>query len=120
MLFRSFRAVVGPVTAVAAVLGGWLAGSWGGNSLFGQFDASGLKLIFLISFVGRIASLALLAGVREPDAVSLRYIVRVYRRYFRLRRPASIPVTLELPQPQPSIEPVRLAEELPDDLFRAA
>ena len=71
-----FKAVVGLATTLAAVLGGWLAQS----SLLGIVGGEtamtgGLKLVFLISFLGRIASLSLLAAVVEPGAESVRDVV---------------------------------------------
>jgi predicted MFS family arabinose efflux permease len=82
-----FRAIIGPATAMAAILGGWLAGAWSESTLvIQQMNFSGLKIVFLISFLGRVASLALLAGVIEPEAHTLRYIVAVFRRSWQFRR----------------------------------
>ncbi|MHB0958528.1 MAG: MFS transporter [Pirellulaceae bacterium] len=84
-----FRTVVGLATALAAVLGGWLAGSVSGNELtFGAMTLGGLKIVFCLSFVGRLASLFLLYGVREPGAHSIRHTARVLHRSWRLVRAA--------------------------------
>jgi hypothetical protein len=78
-----FNAVVGPVTALAAVLGGWLAGVFNGwEGSFGPLTFGGLQLLFLISALGRLSSLILLWRVAEPRAVSIRQAVRVLKRFF--------------------------------------
>lgn len=79
-----FKAVVGLATALAAVLGGWLAGSLSGSELaLGAMTLGGLKVIFLVSFIGRLASLLLLREVHEPGAYSVRQMARVLRRSWR-------------------------------------
>lgn len=84
-----FNAIVGPVTALAAVLGGCLAGALSGwHCNVGPCELSGLKLLFLISAVGRMSSLVLLWRVAEPRAESIRRTVYVLGRLF-IRRPAS-------------------------------
>lgn len=76
-----FRSFVGPATAIAAILGGWLAGSLGtGNVANGELALGGLKIVFLLSFALRVASLALLWRVAEPNAQTLRYIAKVFQR----------------------------------------
>lgn len=76
-----FNAIVGPVTALAAVLGGYMAGAFGGlDWSLGPLALNGLQLVFLISAAGRLASLALLWRVAEPRAASIGYAVRVLRR----------------------------------------
>ncbi len=89
-----FRAIVGPVAAISAVLGGWLAGSWGSASTLGEpLELNGLKLVFLVSFVGRVASLPFLSGVAEPGARPLGYVALVLQRLWtwgRLRRAATV------------------------------
>jgi fucose permease len=76
-----FKAVVGLAAMLAAILGGWLAQS----PLLGPTAGtaamlSGLKVVFLISFLGRIASLFLLAGVAEPGAQPVSDIVFAWPR----------------------------------------
>lgn len=84
-----FNAVVGPVTACAAIAGGYLAGVFHEVSYsFGPVTLSGLHWLFLISAVGRLSSLALLWRVVEPRAHSVRRVVRVLRRV-HARSPAS-------------------------------
>ena len=101
-----FRAFVGPATAIAAILGGWLAGSMGSASA-GSAALGGLTAVFVISFLGRVASLGLLAGVLEPQARTWGHIVTTVhrsRRFARLRlarerAPAPAPVLVPLPTP---------------------
>ncbi len=84
-----FNAVVGPVTALAAIAGGYLAGAFHEVSYaLGPVTLSGLHWLFLISAVGRLSSLALLWRVAEPRAQSVRRVVRVLRRV-HARSPAS-------------------------------
>ena len=84
-----FNAVVGPVTALAAIAGGYLAGVFHGVTWsFGPVTLSGLHWLFLISALGRLSSLALLWRVAEPRAQSVRRVVRVLRRV-HARSPAS-------------------------------
>lgn len=79
-----FKTVVGLATALAAVLGGWLAGALSGSELtIGAMTLGGLKVVFLISFVGRIASLSFLRGVREPGAYSVRHMARALHGSWR-------------------------------------
>jgi MFS family permease len=84
-----FSAIVGPMTAVAAISGGYLSGAladvqWS----LGPLSVGGLKIVFLLSFVGRLASLWLLRGVREPEAEPVVHILRVLRR--ANKRPARL------------------------------
>lgn len=83
-----FRAIVGPATALAAVLGGTLAAAF---QVPGP-SATGLKLVFLVSFIGRVVSLLLLCGVHEPEAYSLRDIGRLLSRYTRRQRRRAQPL----------------------------
>jgi MFS family permease len=86
-----FRAIVGPATAIAAVLGGYLAGAWSGSEFtLGPWAFGGLQLVFLLSFGGRILSLFFLAGVAEPDAHPLAYLVRVFSRSYSRRRARAV------------------------------
>jgi MFS family permease len=76
-----FRAFVGPTTAIAAIAGGWLAGNWASSELMlGPVALGGLKIVLLLSFLGRIASLGLLWHVVEPEAHTVQYVARVYSR----------------------------------------
>ncbi|MGH7195025.1 MAG: hypothetical protein ACREJM_16045, partial [Candidatus Saccharimonadales bacterium] len=71
------------VTALAAILGGYLAGAFSGwETSLGGFSFGGLQLLFLISAIGRLSSLLLLWRVAEPRAVSIGQAVRVLRRFF--------------------------------------
>ena len=61
-----FSAIVGPASALAAVIGGALAttSAWSvGPATFG-----GLQLIFFLSFMGRLCSLLILRRITEPAA----------------------------------------------------
>jgi len=73
-----FNAVTGPLTAAGSVFGGLIAG-WNAS---GKSVATleGLQVIFILSAVGRLTSLALLRGVRDPESTSVRRIVRVFHR----------------------------------------
>jgi Na+/melibiose symporter-like transporter len=83
-----FRSFVGPATVLAAIFGGWLAGQWVGSEfVVGPVALGGLKIVFLLSFLGRIASLLLLAKVAEPESHTVQYVARVLRRSRRWRRP---------------------------------
>jgi MFS family permease len=101
-----FRAVVGPATAIAAIFGGWAAGSLQGDSVGSALP--GLKMVFLASFGLRLASLGLLAGVAEPGAYSLLEIGRLLLRWrrrawgasLRAPRPAMVPEMTGLPAPR--------------------
>jgi MFS family permease len=76
-----FSAVVGPMTALATILGGVLAQSLTGFELAaGPLELGGLKVLFLISFAARCASLLVLRPVVEPQADSVTHVVRVLRR----------------------------------------
>jgi Na+/melibiose symporter-like transporter len=98
-----FRAVVGPATALAAILGGWLAGAIiSTDSLANTMALGGLKIVFLLSCAGRLASLALLMRVHEPGALPIHRIVAVVARarrrasFLRLARttePAILPMS---------------------------
>jgi Na+/melibiose symporter-like transporter len=91
-----FKAIVGLSVAAAAVTGGWIAGAFASVPVsVGEMALGGLKIVFVLSFIGRMASLILLAGVREPEAQTLRYVVRVFRRWRRWRAPLSA----DAPQP---------------------
>lgn len=105
-----FRAVVGPATAVAAIVGGWMASLYTTQELqIGIGALGGLKIVFLVSGVGRLASLALLWGVHEPKARTVRQVVRVlHRAASRRLTPQS---TTQLPPiaPQPTTLPMASA-----------
>lgn len=113
-----FKAVIGLAATVAAILGGWLAAqssllaSMGGQSAV----ISGLKVVFLISFLGRIASLLLLAGVAEPGAWRVRELFTESARAFgaaRRRRPAAVSPASDTHLSLPVIEsPLAPAERL--------
>jgi hypothetical protein len=103
-----FRACVGPATAIAAVIGGWMAGHWTASQLMlGPVALGGLQIVFLLSFVGRLASLSLLWGVKEPEAQSVHYVARVLSRSRRWRRSARGPRVARPAQPLP---PAAVAE----------
>ena len=77
-----FNAVVGPITALAAVLGGFLAGAFSGwEGSLGPVSFGGLQLLFLISAIGRLSSLVLLWRIAEPRAASIGQTVRVLKRF---------------------------------------
>jgi MFS family permease len=89
-----FNAVVGPMTALATIMGGVLAQSLAGFQYdAGLVDLNGLKVVFLISFVARCSSLLLLRHVVEPQADSVKHVVRVLRRA-RVFQPATLPARI--------------------------
>jgi hypothetical protein len=108
-----FRAVVGPATALAAALGGWLAGSVSGGGLAAAGASDGLTLVFLISFAARLASLVLLAGVVEPDARPARHVVRVIQRRLRRDMAGRIGAWRAAEAPMPHLAPKRGTRHLP-------
>lgn len=68
---------MGPAMAVAAIAGGWVAQSlldfqWSA----GNVALSGLKMLFLISFAGRLASLLILRTVEEPGSQPTRVMLK--------------------------------------------
>ena len=63
---------MGLIMGIAAIAGGWLAGGGGaGDGSFALLGSSGVVLVFAISFAGRLASLLLLARIKEPDSLPL-------------------------------------------------
>ena len=97
-----FNAMTGPVTAVGAILGGYLAGSLAGQWQVGPVSLTGLQLLFVISGVGRLLSLGLLYTVAEPQAEPVVHVFRVLHRAGsfrreRKRRLAAEPVVVALP-----------------------
>lgn len=87
-----FNSVVGPVTALAAMLGGYLAGAFGGwQGSLGSVTFGGLQLLFLISAAGRLTSLVWLWRVAEPRAASIRQTSRVLRRLVWARPMSLLP-----------------------------
>ncbi|HVX11007.1 MAG TPA: MFS transporter [Pirellulales bacterium] len=87
-----FNSMVGPVSALAAVMGGYLAGAFSDVEWsVGQFTIGGLQVLFLISALGRIASLLLLWRVVEPHAQSIRRVVRTLQRLSVMRPTSWLP-----------------------------
>jgi MFS family permease len=85
--FAVFNSIVGPITAVAAILGGHLIQSMSGWSWgAGLVELGGLQVVFLLSFVGRLASLVLLRRVVEPEAMPASRLVWLL---FRAKRRAA-------------------------------
>jgi hypothetical protein len=79
-----FAAVVGPVSGMAAIFGGSLIETLAfANLTVGPLAVDGVKFVFLLSFVGRLSSLYLLASIAEPNA---RSISRVFQVEWRLLR----------------------------------
>lgn len=109
-----FNAMTGPVTAIGAILGGYLAGSLAGMWHVGPVSLTGLQLLFVISGVGRLASLGLLYLVKEPQAEPVVHVFRVlqragsFRREKRRRLAAMPEVTIVVPTPEPA-PPQRVA-----------
>jgi predicted MFS family arabinose efflux permease len=101
-----FNAIIGPITALAAVLGGYLAQVLGnGGSTFYSLD--GLKVVFLISFVGRLLSLVLLRGIHDPGSASVWCLARHFKTWrFRLSRRRD---DRESPVPEPPGPPATQA-----------
>jgi hypothetical protein len=80
-----FNSIVGPVTAAAAILGGAICqGLVGWSWSAGPIELGGLKIVFLLSFAGRLASLSLLHRVNEPRSKSVSEIFRLFVRARRL------------------------------------
>lgn len=73
-----FSAVVGPVSALAAVTGGVLAGSL--TSVEWPLAFGGLQILFLLSFVGRLASLLILRTIQEPQSQPASEVVAHVRQ----------------------------------------
>lgn len=73
----TFNAIMGLAMASAAIGGGYLAANVPSN-LFsvGGISFGGLKLLFLLSFLGRFSSLLLLQRIAEPEAVDGRTALR--------------------------------------------
>ncbi|HEY2251684.1 MAG TPA: hypothetical protein VGH74_11510, partial [Planctomycetaceae bacterium] len=77
----------------AAILGGWLAETAeAGAAVWTSADAlqpvawtsaDALKIVFFLSFAGRLASLVLLARVTEPGALPVLRLVRAVGARFR-------------------------------------
>lgn len=75
-----FNSVIGMAGAVAAVGGGILATAFlNWHIPIGSVDVGGLKLLFLISAIVRLASLPLLNLVLEPDASTVTGVIRILR-----------------------------------------
>jgi MFS family permease len=75
-----FNAIVGPAAALAPVLGGLMASGLAGlNWTVGPVVVSGVKFVFLGSFLLRITSLLLIHGVAEPEAKAVWHVVRMLR-----------------------------------------
>lgn len=82
-----FNAIVGPMTAVASILGGALALGFSQSSwLLGSIEMGGLKTVFLISCLGRLGSLALLLRVHEPASQPVIYVLRSIHPFAVARR----------------------------------
>ena len=75
-----FSSIAGPVIAIAAISGGAISGSFVGEWSWGPVAIDGLKIVFLLSFVGRLLSLIILRRIAEPDSRpasdALAHIVR--------------------------------------------
>jgi hypothetical protein len=95
----TFNAVVGPVSAIASVLGGLLLASFGSAVWsLGPLDLGGLKTVFLLSCVGRLVSLILLWRVEEPASLP---VIHVFHALKPRLRPRPATVTDDEPAPQP-------------------
>jgi MFS family permease len=76
-----FNALMGPVIALAAIVGGCLAGSVATDpAALSSSSLGGLKLLFLLSFAGRLMSLLVLKGVAEPGSATLGALLAELRR----------------------------------------
>lgn len=68
----TFNATMGLAMACAAVLGGWVSGLVTGQPwMVGGLELGGLKIVFGLSFAGRLASVALLRRVVDPEELPL-------------------------------------------------
>jgi MFS family permease len=81
-----FNALTGPLTAIGAIVGGYLAGSLAGEWQIGPVSLTGLQLLFCISGAGRLLSLGLLYRVKEPEAEPVVHVFRVLHRAGSFRR----------------------------------
>lgn len=87
-----FNSLIGSVSATAAICGGAIATvllNW--NWSVGPIEIGGLKVVFLLSALGRLASIAMLLRVREPESAPVLQVVGAFRDQARrlplLRRP---------------------------------
>jgi len=76
----SFNACTGTLSALGAILGGVLASEFQGLWTAGPLQFTGMQLLFFFSGVGRLLSLRLLAGIVEPEAQSVRFVLGRLRR----------------------------------------
>jgi len=109
-----FNAMTGPVTAIGAILGGYLAGSLAGEWQVGPVSLTGLQLLFVISGLGRLFSLGLLYRVAEPQAEPVAHVFRVLHRAGSFRREkrrrlAAEPHVIPLPTAVETAPPERVA-----------
>jgi MFS family permease len=86
----AFNAVIGVVAVTAAILGGVLATSSTSLPGVSLLPIGGLKLLFLLSFSGRLGSLALLRRVSEPDERPLGSATRWLQTAVRYVQPRSV------------------------------
>jgi MFS family permease len=113
-----FNAIVGPATAVAPVLGGLLASALGAvHWSLGPAVLSGVKFVFLASFVLRLSSLLLIHRVAEPESKGVGHVVRVLRNVGIPSLTEDLPAVLALrrdaratrtPKSRPTRERVRI------------
>lgn len=75
-----FNAVIGTMTAIAAIVGGSIATLLANQSwVVGPVTFEGLKTIFLISMIGRMISVLMLARVSEPDSDTVTFVLKSLR-----------------------------------------
>jgi MFS family permease len=76
--FGVFFTAVGAVSAVAPILGGYLLQVLRGVEIhLGIVSISDFKILFLISGVARLSTVAMLKRVHEPEAKPVGHVVRV-------------------------------------------
>ncbi len=71
-----FNMANGGIGALGAVFGGWLAMKLQGQWQVMQLELTGIQLVFLLAGCGKLAGFLLLSQVYEPDASSMREVVK--------------------------------------------
>jgi MFS family permease len=106
----TFNAIIGVVMGAAAILGGYLAGLTHSATInIGVATIGGLQLIFLLSAVGRMASLWILHKVQEPGELPLRQLLPQRARSAVALQPATLAEDATLAMPAPAMLPLETA-----------
>jgi hypothetical protein len=87
-----FNALTGTIGAMGAMVGGWLAMTLQAPWQVGQVEFTGIHLVFVLSAIGKLAGFALLGGVHEEGALTLRDMLNsLVQRYESVLRPVRAP-----------------------------